>query len=81
MMKIHITASIADFAGLVDERISGTVMIAGCASMRSYLMITTARLGNTCPTVLSAKKICFRLDPPLMKCPADMQFIGTVSEN
>lgn len=73
--------NIVAFVESAVETIFAIVMTVECVSIHCYLMITIARLANTCPIALSAKRTCSVQEMPPMKCPVDMQFIGTASRN
>ena len=79
--RVRITVMIVDFVVSEVEKISAIAMIVVCVLMHSYLMITTAKLENTCPIAPSVKKICFHRDMQVTKCHAVMLFTGTASRN
>lgn len=80
-MNHRTIARTAAFVESVGERTFDTVMTAACASIHFCLMITTARLANTCQIALYVKKICLVLETLPMKCLVVMLFIGIVSKN
>lgn len=71
-----IIAQTADFAVSEELKTLSTAMIAACASIAPYTIITIARLASTSQTALYVKNICFHRDRPVTKCPVDTPFIG-----
>lgn len=73
------TVNNAGSVALAAEIISPIATIAACVSMHFSSMNTTASLGNTCPTVRSAKRTYSRAVWLVTKCHVGTQFTGIVS--
>ena len=78
-MKNPIIAMTVAFAVLVGQRISSTVTTVECVLIEVSTTITTARVESTNQTAPFAKNSSSVQEVPLMKCHADMPFIGSVS--